>query len=99
MNKEIAKRYLPIIQALADGETIQFYHDGNNWCDTSTPYFEGEYEFRIKPKLIVRWIAVYSGVSNRLYSYDHYARIDDCLKSCQDNPGFIKVVRLIEAEE
>jgi hypothetical protein len=33
MNKENAKEFLPLVQALADGKTIQYMWEGGIWCD------------------------------------------------------------------
>ena len=50
MNKEKAKEYLPLIQALADGQIIQEDFLGQ-WCDTEAPTFYMEARFyRIKPE-------------------------------------------------
>jgi hypothetical protein len=50
MNKNNAKDFLPLVQALADGKTIQF-DDGGDWVDVENlitdPYDPDEY--RIKP--------------------------------------------------
>lgn len=50
MTKENAKDYLPFIQALADGKTIQF-SNGDEWIDLDDPNFENSVEkYRIKPE-------------------------------------------------
>ena len=58
MNKDNAKDYLPLVQALADGKTIQYlddykWTDGKDWdfTDLSRCY-------RIKPEPREFWIAV-----------------------------------------
>jgi len=33
MNKDNAKDYLPLVQALADGKTLQYYHTDQVWID------------------------------------------------------------------
>jgi len=51
MNKDNAKDFLPLVQALADGKTIQ-YHNGSEWLDMTRPTFVDEFvkNYRIKPE-------------------------------------------------
>ena len=51
MNKHNAKDFLPLVQALADGKTIQFKHI-SGWADHESPSFDGQEpeRFRIKPE-------------------------------------------------
>jgi len=50
MNKENAHLYLPLVQALADGKTIQTKF-GGNWCDDFGPDFTLQPKnYRIKPQ-------------------------------------------------
>lgn len=54
MNREQAKELLPIIQAFAEGKTIEIrsnskYNPGE-WIETATPTFDiKSHEYRIKP--------------------------------------------------
>ena len=54
MNREQAKKLLPIIQAFAEGKTIEIrsnskYNPGE-WIETATPTFDiKSHEYRIKP--------------------------------------------------
>jgi hypothetical protein len=50
MNKDNAKDYLPLVQALANGKIIQC-NDRGEWVDVDTLYTDcyGPYEYRIKP--------------------------------------------------
>ena len=54
MNRNQAKALLPIIQAFAEGKTIQYYDsliDIADWEDCENPNFENlTYKFRIKPE-------------------------------------------------
>ncbi len=54
MNKDDAKEYLPLVQALVEGKTIQFKsYLGGEWSDASTPTFtEPASKYRIKPEPI-----------------------------------------------
>ena len=64
MNRERAKELLPIIEAYANGEDIQF-HDGDGWSDIGDEELDeqslGEYGliYRIKPSPREFWIARY----------------------------------------
>ena len=51
MNAKNAKEFLPLVQALANGVTIQF-NDGGDWVDVenlNTDSYDPD-EYRIKPK-------------------------------------------------
>lgn len=51
MNREKAKSFLPLIQALAEGKTIQILDENNNWTDSlfiNVEYTSPEV-YRIKP--------------------------------------------------
>lgn len=60
MNKDTAKDFLPLVQALADGKTIQYKNHLGEWGDVREVAFTAaSYRFRIKPDPIERW-----GVAN-----------------------------------
>lgn len=70
MNKENAKDYLPLVQALANGKVIQVEVDGK-WID-----MKGELHFsaipsdyRIKPEPREIWVRRHSDGSNSAYAY------------------------------
>ena len=51
MNKENAHEYLPLVQALAEGKTIQFKHAGGGWEDTVSVDFNYSAKYyRVKPE-------------------------------------------------
>ena len=58
MNRKEAKELIPIIQAFAEGKTIQYYDsliDIADWEDCENPNFENlTYKFRIKPETTYR---------------------------------------------
>ena len=57
MNRERAKELLPIIEAFADGETIQRYVLSREWEDVTTGApFDDDVDYRIKPKPREFWI-------------------------------------------
>ena len=74
MNKDNAKEYLPLVQALADGKTIQFKsYISSEWLDASTHNFtEPAFMYRIKPETIelYLWYHVQSGSTCDVKSTD-----------------------------
>tara|TARA_S200002703_G_scaffold30390_1_gene26349 strand:- start:7008 stop:7310 length:303 start_codon:yes stop_codon:yes gene_type:complete len=59
MNQQEAKKYLPLIQALAEGKIIQ-YRDKESWYDVPSPNFVAYNEYRIKPQYTVKYANVYA---------------------------------------
>ena len=58
MNQQNAKEFLPLIQAMAEGKTIQFF-DGEEWDDLDDHDFAYEPEvYRIKsePRTFEMWL-------------------------------------------
>lgn len=49
MTREEAKELLPIIQAFAEGKTIQYKNSEGEWEDIDNPSFYVNLEYRIKP--------------------------------------------------
>lgn len=50
MTREEAKELLPIIQAYAEGKTIQYFDKDLNWQDFDDHSFSGCISYRIKPE-------------------------------------------------
>lgn len=78
MNKDNAAEYLPLVQALAEGKTIQFFTDGK-WCDSPSCQFAyGVDRYRIKPepgKVYVMWTKGNTGWKvHNVYSTDRQAQ-------------------------
>lgn len=64
MTKEKAQKALPLVQALADGKTIQFNSDIEGWNDCISPDLDGKWDverYRIKPEPRALWINEYKG--------------------------------------
>ena len=65
MNQEQAQRLLPIVQAIAEGKTVQWREKGANWEDARSIDFADDLiwaqEFRIKPEqqrlYVVSWFS------------------------------------------
>ena len=58
MNRERAKELLPVIQAFAEGKTVQIKY-GDGWEDLGEPVFDFSGEYRIKPEPLECWVNVY----------------------------------------
>lgn len=56
MNKHNAKDFLPLVQAMAEGKTIQYLAFGDTWKDTDVMASTTPPScYRIKPEPIERW--------------------------------------------
>ena len=56
MTREEAKQMLPVMQAYAEGKTVQYKNKSGEWIDLEIPKFENltEAKVRIKPQSFVR---------------------------------------------
>lgn len=65
MNKDNAHQYLPFVQALAEGRTIQEQFICG-WCDRDDPNFTRPPEFyRVKPEPRRIWVKEFTGGLSR----------------------------------
>ena len=67
MTRKQAAQLLPVIQAFAEGQTIQYKFTGE-WKDIHTPAFEARAEYRIKPE--PREFAIYLSKMDKLITED-----------------------------
>ena len=59
MNKDNAKDYLPLVQALAEGKTIEYRDSDDAWIDCESPTFnQHSSRYRIKPEPKKAWYRV-----------------------------------------
>lgn len=81
MNRVRAKTLLPIIEAYANGETIQRYVLSREWEDviTGAP-FDDDVDYRIKPKLREFWINPDACDSDAIIYEDFNPKDDDYIK-------------------
>ena len=62
MNRERAKELLPIIQAFAEGKTIQYQGNlSDTWSSDVITLFAGNGKYRIKPEPEVIYVATRNG--------------------------------------
>lgn len=60
MTKDNAKDYLPLVQALAEGKTIQSNYRGTHWVDLDDVSFSDPHKcYRIKPEPRRWWLVAY----------------------------------------
>ena len=78
MNKENAHEYLPLVQAIADGKTVQVLRKDGNWYDSpllNTP--TSRYRIKPEPRTFEMWLSS-SGVMYHEKMFDNgkpYERI------------------------
>ena len=89
MNRKQAKKLLPIIEAFANGEEIQFKDSAGNWENSNNPMFYDLREYRIKPKPREFLIAV-SGDCCVLHSNQSLSK-NDLEMAYSDESTVIKV--------
>lgn len=78
MNKNNAKDFLPLVQALAEGKTIQLRtDDGSRWVDLCAPAFNGNpAEYRIKPEPVELEVWYNPGTKAMHSMEGHHVRSD-----------------------
>jgi hypothetical protein len=60
MTRETAKKLLPVIEAYANGEIIEYGSAGfNRWTEVEFATFDEKFDYRIKPKPLELWLNVY----------------------------------------
>lgn len=72
MDRNRAKQLLPIIQAYAEGKTIQSRLLTSPWYDEEDPYFDDNIEYRIKPE----------------HTYRPFANVEECWAEMQKHQPF-----------
>lgn len=70
MNKDNAKEYLPLVQALAEGKTIQYYSPTTNkWHDeVAVDFNHRPCRYRIKPERIKKKMWCKEGATAMYYA-------------------------------
>lgn len=96
MDKHSAKDFLPLVQALAEGKTIQCRRaPGGAWYDTPTVSFDGDPKnYRIKPEPAVLWVL-----------YDKQNRLRGTFEGAEDAAAYsgyvtdCRVVKFVEYKD
>lgn len=83
MDRSNAAKYLPLVQALADGKVLQIKADDNEWSDLSfradIRFTEPPEDYRIKPEPKEVWL-IYDSAGNfmfRTFTADGAKRLCD----------------------
>ena len=76
MTREEAKELLPIIQAYAEGKTIQF-RVCNKWIDIDDPSFDVGFDYRIKTKPKYRSFKNQEKCSNEMFKHQPFGCVKD----------------------
>ena len=94
MNKDNAAQYLPLVQALANGETIQWSGSERKWrdCIINTDFVFPAENYRIKPKPRTAY-QVYMDAASPNYA-PHAPWAVDCIKD-----GFNAVIAAVKSGE
>lgn len=95
MNQQKAALFLPLITALAEGKTIQYYNMANTWIDKPDPSFADDTtRYRIKPEPRTFYVAVNKNpdLPVVLITEDSFNA-----KSNPSNFEYIKVVEVIQS--
>jgi len=92
MNKYNAKEFLPLVQALADGKTIQHYcKDNGLWYDDTPCYFNLPPDsYRIKPE-VREWYVLEDPTDGKIYHCS-----DEIINSEVGVPKNVRIVRVRE---
>jgi hypothetical protein len=80
MNKESAKEFLPLVQALADGLAIEF-NDGGDWVNVvnlnTDSYDPDEYRIKPEPRTFEMWLYHPTGRMYPLVDGDGFIENDE----------------------
>ena len=89
MTREEVKEMLPVLQAFAEGKTIEsrcIKGDTSLWYDDEDPSFDNDFEYRIKPEPKYRRFANAEECWQEMqkhqpfgYTYDRFNGIRDCI--------------------
>ena len=80
MNRENAKKLLPIIQAFSEGQTIQHKDYSGDWINVDNPSFGFDADnYRIKPQPVECWLIVISKDSHVVHFFTSKERAEQVL--------------------
>ena len=92
MTREEAKELLPIIQAFAEGKTIQFL-DGGKWLDLcESDFYESSERYRIKPEPKYRPFKTQEECWNEMLKHQPYGWVKS------KDKGYFHLIGLVQFE-
>ena len=78
MTREEAKKLLPIIQAYAEGKTVQYFSaGGRRWVDCNDPLFSKDVKYRIKPESKYRPFKTREECWNEMMKHQHFGWVKE----------------------
>lgn len=98
MTREEAKQLLPVIQAFAQGKTIQFKIGDFTWedCGGEPSFVWPGSHYRVKPELMDRWVNLFSDGGWGFYETEAEAKKDaDGMEEESD----VKLIRTVHLRE
>ena len=96
MDREQAKKYLPIVTALSEGKIIQKLSVSEEWIDVDNPMLFNDSVYRIKPEPLETWINVYrNGLSKHYFNNP----VDAARDFDQDSPSDRMAVHMMEVTD
>lgn len=100
MNKFNAKYYLPLVQALADGKTVQYRaHPQEPWADMEEPNFLRKPGcYRIKPEPLVMWV-LHDGCGRMRGTFDSEPEAAKYATKYGAGWDGLRIIKLVETED
>lgn len=77
MTREEAKELLPVIQAFAEGKTVEYSTNGENWQEINTPMWRLDRRYRIKPKPKYRAFKTKEECWNEMHKHSDFGWVTD----------------------
>ena len=93
MTREQAKELLPVIQAFAEGKTIEYSYDGEHWESTDVPSWDCDVMFRIKPEPKYRPFESKEECWNEMLKHQPFGFL-----SIADKHDYFSICRVFEEE-
>ena len=93
MTREQAKELLPIIQAYAEGKTIEYSYDGEHWERNDAPVWDCDVMFRIKPQSKYRPFKTQEECWNEMLKHQPFGFL-----SIADKHDYFSICRVFEEE-
>ena len=91
MKREEAKELLPIIKAFAEGKTIEYSNDGEDWIETETPTWNTDFVYRIKPEPKYRPFRTQEECWNEMLKHEPFGFLSNT-----DEPDYFSICRVFE---
>lgn len=96
MEQKKHKHYDAII-AFANGSTIE-WRDKFDWEDIDNPGFYEEFEYRVKPKIVKRYINLYKDLDNRYFLGPTIYVDEEIAKNKAYTATYVKTIEIEEEE-